>query len=99
MILLRGEATLEFNNEIGMRRMCCGDHVFIPAHQKHRVTATSTKKPTVWLAVFVKEKKVVAKCKVKKKRSVKKAKKPGKRAVTRPSKKPPARQRFFNFGG
>jgi len=99
VILLRGEATLEFYDGIGMRRMRVGDFVFIPAHQKHRVTATSAKKPTVWLAVFVKEKKVATKCKVKKKRSVKKAKKTGKRAVTRSTKKPPAGQRFFNFGG
>ena len=98
LILLRGSAAIDFYGEIGLRRMSVGDFVFVPPHQKHRITVTS-KMPTVWLAVFVKEKRVVTKSRVKKKRSVKKAKKPGKRAVTHPSKKPPAGQRFFNFGG
>ncbi len=74
VILLRGEATMDFCGEIGMRRLRSGDYCFIPAHQKHRVVATSTKKPTVWLAVFVKEKKVAIKCEVRKKRAVKKPK-------------------------
>jgi cupin 2 domain-containing protein len=94
VILLRGEATIEFDNEIGMRRMRCGDHVFIPAHQKHRVAATSTKTPSVWLAVFVKEKRVATKCWVKKKRPVKN--KP-KRAVKHPPGQPTTGQRQFDF--
>jgi len=98
VILLRGEATIEFDNEIGMRRMRTGDFLFIPAHQKHCVAATSTKKPTVWLAIFVKEKKVVTKCRVKKKRAVKK-KRPVKKTAKRSPEKPASRQRMFDFGG
>ena len=93
-ILLRGEATIDFGGEIGMRRLHPGDYVFIPAHQKHRIVATSNKQPTVWLAVFVKEKKVATKCKVKKKRSVKTAKK---RVTKRAQDKPTTRQQMFDF--
>ncbi len=98
VILLRGAATLEFAGDIGMRRLCPGDYLFIPAHQKHRIIATSTKKPAVWLAVFVKEKKVATKCCVRKKRAAKKAKTVKKRAVIHPSKKLSAGQQFFDFG-
>ena len=93
-ILLRGEATIDFGGEIGLRRLRPGDYVFIPAHQKHRVVATSNKQPTVWLAVFVKEKKVATKCKAKKKRFVKTAKK---RVAKRPANKPQTGQRLFKF--
>ena len=94
VILLRGLAIIDFYGEIGMRRLYPGDYVFIPAHQKHRVIATSTKKATVWLAVFVKEKKVATKCKVRKKRSVKTAKK---RVTERVQDTPTARQQMFDF--
>ena len=50
VIVLQGHAILEFENET--RSLNPGDCVLIPAHQKHRVNATSTKEPTVWLAVF-----------------------------------------------
>ena len=96
VILLRGEATIDFGNEIGMRRLYPGDYIFIPAHQKHRVVATSNKQPTVWLAVFVKEKKVATKCKVSKKRSVKTAKK---HAAKQPANNPQTGQRLFKFEG
>jgi cupin 2 domain-containing protein len=48
--VLRGEAVLEFENE--MRRLLPGDQILIPPHQKHRVALTSQHEPTVWLAVF-----------------------------------------------
>ena len=89
LILLRGSAAIDFYGDIGMRQMFMGDYVFVPPLQKHRITATS-KMPTVWLDVSVKEKKVATKCRVKKKRSIKKK---------RSSEKPVVRQRKFNFGG
>ena len=50
VVVLRGEATLEF--EGGERvRMAEGDHVTIPRHVKHRVAETDAK--TIWLAVHV----------------------------------------------
>lgn len=50
VIVLRGSARLQF--EDGMIEMKPGDHVLIPAHQKHRVEWTSPDEPTIWLAVF-----------------------------------------------
>jgi len=32
-----------------------GDHVFLPAHKRHRVTWTDPDRPTVWLAVHIGE--------------------------------------------
>lgn len=51
VIVLQGEGKLTFENadEVYMKP---GDHVLIPAHQKHRVEWTSADEPTVWLAVF-----------------------------------------------
>jgi cupin 2 domain-containing protein len=50
VIVLRGEATLEF--ERGKRvRLAEGDHVTIPRHVKHRVEATDAE--TIWLAVHI----------------------------------------------
>ena len=91
-IQLRGSAAIDFYGEIGLRQMRVGDHVFVPAHQKHRVSATS-KTPSVWLAVFVKEKRVATRCRVKKKRSTKKPK----RATKHPPGQPAAGQRRFDF--
>jgi cupin 2 domain-containing protein len=50
VVVLRGEATLAFEDET--RILKPGDYVLIPPHRKHRVNSTSTKEPTVWLAVF-----------------------------------------------
>jgi cupin 2 domain-containing protein len=50
VIVLRGEATLEF--EGGQRvHMAEGDHVTIPRHVKHRVEETDAE--TIWLAVHI----------------------------------------------
>ncbi len=50
IIVLQGEATLEFKDKT--QQLIPGDCVLIPARQKHRVSSTSLKEPTVWLAVF-----------------------------------------------
>ena len=89
LILLRGSAVIDFDGDIGLRQMHVGDYVFVPPQQKHRITATS-KMPSVWLVVSVKEKKVATKCRVKKKRSIKKKRSPQKPAI---------RQKTFDFGG
>ena len=89
LILLRGSAAIDFHGDIGLRQMYVGDFVFVPAHQKHRITASS-KTPTVWLAVFVKEKKVATKCRVKKKR-------PAQKKPKRPPEKPVVGQKMLNF--
>jgi cupin 2 domain-containing protein len=92
LILLRGSAAIDFYGEIGLRQLRVGDYIFVPPHQKHKITVTS-KTPTTWLVVFVREKKVATKCRVMKKRSVKR-----KRAIKRPA-KPDFGQRVFDFGG
>ncbi len=48
--LLSGQATLQW--EDGQEtRLQAGDWVFIEAHRRHRVKATSTKPPCVWIAI------------------------------------------------
>ncbi|EAR55160.1 hypothetical protein SKA34_07254 [Photobacterium sp. SKA34] len=51
IIVLEGKAEITFdNNEIVTLEK--GDHLYIPAHQKHRVSWTEPNKLTIWLAVF-----------------------------------------------
>ncbi|MEI6891031.1 MAG: cupin domain-containing protein [Pontiella sp.] len=50
VLLVSGSAVLEF--EDGERKMNPGDHILIPAHQKHRVVSTSSPEKAIWLAVF-----------------------------------------------
>ena len=51
VIVLKGSAALLFEHEGAPRLLSPGDYVHIPAHRRHRVTATDPHKPTVWLAV------------------------------------------------
>lgn len=44
-----GEVVFESGEKF---RMNPGDHLFIPAHTRHRVEWTSPEEPTVWIAVF-----------------------------------------------
>jgi cupin 2 domain-containing protein len=67
VVVLRGEATLAFENETRILRP--GDYVLIPPHCKHRVHSTSAKEPTVWLAVFFDKEKCVRKTKTAKKKT------------------------------
>jgi len=50
VVLLQGEAVLEWpdGNET---RLEAGNHVFIPAGRRHRVTSTSEEPPCIWLAL------------------------------------------------
>jgi len=50
VILLQGEASLEFENQEPLK-LCAGDYVLIPAGQKHRVNYTSSLPLCIWLAV------------------------------------------------
>lgn len=52
VLLLQGNARLAFAEgipEIEMRR---GDHLTVPARQRHRVAWTDPTQDTIWLAVF-----------------------------------------------
>lgn len=54
VLVLEGDAIIEYDsNEI--IELHQNDSLFIPAHQKHKVTYTSN--PTIWLAVFSKKSK------------------------------------------
>lgn len=55
VILLQGKAKLEF--EDGELALSVGDYVWIPAHQKHRVSWTDPDQVCVWLAVHIEKNK------------------------------------------
>ena len=54
MIVLKGGATLQFEDEPATRELGEGDYVFIPARKRHRIEWTDPQQPTVWLAVHFK---------------------------------------------
>ncbi|MEZ6092481.1 MAG: cupin domain-containing protein [Pirellulaceae bacterium] len=54
VVVLKGEAKLLFEDGESVQMMP-GDHVLIPAHRKHRVQWTTPDEPTVWLAVFYRD--------------------------------------------
>jgi cupin 2 domain-containing protein len=53
VILLDGFAgiTFEDDSEILLNK---GDYLLIPAHKKHKVTFTTNKRKSIWLAIFYK---------------------------------------------
>ena len=50
VLLLSGSAVLTIENK--QIELNPGDHLLIPAHQRHRVESTSQTEKTIWLAVF-----------------------------------------------
>jgi cupin 2 domain-containing protein len=50
VVLLTGSACLRFEAEPDLV-LRAGDHLFIPAHRRHRVEWTDPTRPTVWLAL------------------------------------------------
>lgn len=52
VVVLRGAAQLQFEDEVSPLTMMPGDQLLIRAHRRHRVVMTSPNEPTVWLAVF-----------------------------------------------
>lgn len=51
VVLLEGNATLEFEN-IRLLDLAKGDTILIKPHERHRVSYTSAEPPCVWLCVF-----------------------------------------------
>jgi len=51
VLLLQGAAELMLADG-SVIRLTAGDHVYLPAHEKHRVHWTDPQQDTVWLAVF-----------------------------------------------
>lgn len=54
VLLIAGSAELSIEKEGSIERVELnpGDHLLIPAHQRHRVESTSSNEKTIWLAVF-----------------------------------------------
>ena len=52
VIVLQGEAVLEFLEENKTITLKTGDYINILSGVKHRVVSTTTKGKTVWLAIF-----------------------------------------------
>jgi cupin 2 domain-containing protein len=56
VLLVKGEALLEFENEkVHLKE---GDYINIPPYTKHKVAWTEPNQETIWLAVFYKEEKL-----------------------------------------
>lgn len=49
--VLKGSASLRFENDPKLRTLREGDYLLIPPHARHRVEATDPYRPTVWLTV------------------------------------------------
>lgn len=53
VLLLRGSACLQFEDEPDHRDLCVGDLLSIAPHRRHRVVSTDPAPGTLWLALFV----------------------------------------------
>jgi len=53
VILLQGEARLQFYAEPDLKQLQAGDYIFIPAHCKHRVDWTHPNMESIWLAIHI----------------------------------------------
>jgi len=51
VLLIQGEARLEFEEGAGLIHMMPGDYLVIQPHERHRVAWTSPDGDTIWLAV------------------------------------------------
>jgi len=51
VIILQGEAIISFENDAD-KHLGIGDHIHIPAYTKHKVSWTTPKIETIWIAVF-----------------------------------------------
>jgi cupin 2 domain-containing protein len=52
VLVMKGEARLQFKRDNRIVHLMEGDYVNIPAHEEHRVQWTAEGRDTVWLAVF-----------------------------------------------
>ncbi|NND97779.1 MAG: cupin domain-containing protein [Pirellulaceae bacterium] len=55
VVVLKGAARLEFEDQAEAVKLLPGDWINITPHRKHRVDWTSADEPTVWLAVFYRD--------------------------------------------
>ena len=54
VLLVSGSAVLSIEKKAGIEKIELnpGDHLLLPAHQRHRVESTSQTEKTIWLAVY-----------------------------------------------
>lgn len=52
VLVLRGSARLQFEDEAQPRDLCVGDSLMIRPHRRHRLVATDPDPGTLWLALF-----------------------------------------------
>jgi cupin 2 domain-containing protein len=52
VMVLRGSAQLQFEDEQQPRDLCVGDSLLIAPHRRHRVVTTDPDPGTLWLALF-----------------------------------------------
>jgi cupin 2 domain-containing protein len=52
VIVLRGSAVIQLEDQAEPVKLQPGSYLNIPAHARHQVVATSATEETVWLAVF-----------------------------------------------
>ena len=52
VLLLRGSARLQFEDEAEPRDLCVGDSLLLAPHRRHRLLATDPDPGTLWLALF-----------------------------------------------
>ncbi|WP_437187033.1 cupin domain-containing protein [Planctomicrobium sp. SH668] len=55
VIVLQGEARLDIEGSPESIPLGVGDHYFLPAHCRHRVSWTSPDVQTIWLVVFIQQ--------------------------------------------
>ncbi|NOQ36182.1 MAG: cupin domain-containing protein [Methylococcaceae bacterium] len=53
VILLAGQARLQFAKDDALIDLKAGDYLFIPAHEKHRVDWTDPTVESIWLALHI----------------------------------------------
>lgn len=53
VILLQGQARLQFAQDRTIITLAAGDYLFIPAHEKHRVDWTDPATISIWLAIHL----------------------------------------------
>lgn len=51
VVVLRGSGCIRFEDSPDIVVLRAGDHLWIPAHRRHRVEWTAPAEPTVWLAL------------------------------------------------
>jgi cupin 2 domain-containing protein len=52
VVVLRGSAELQFEDEAQPRDLCVGDSLLMAPHRRHRVVRTDPAPGTLWLALF-----------------------------------------------